>query len=52
MQLDNPAVYECKGDRKQGLHYWRRLEDGRAQCQNCKLVISEKHAEEVFSDGS
>lgn len=48
MQLDNPAIYECKGDPKKGLHYWRRLDDGRAQCLNCKLVINKVHAKEVF----
>lgn len=31
MQLDNPAVYECKGS-TQGIHMWRRNEDGTAIC--------------------
>ncbi len=48
MDKNNPAVYECKGDLKKGLHYWRRLDDGRAQCLNCKMVIEKKWAKEVF----
>lgn len=51
MQLDNPAMYECKGDPKQGLHYWRRMPDGqRAQCLNCKVVLTKEQADDVWRD--
>jgi hypothetical protein len=50
MLLDNPAIYECKGDIKRGLHYWRRNEDGTAICLNCKLKLTKLQADEVWRD--
>lgn len=49
MQLDNPAIYECKGS-SQGIHVWRRNEDGTAYCLNCRQKLTKKQADEVWSD--
>lgn len=50
MQLDNPAIYECKGDPKRGLHYWRRNDDETAYCLNCKQKLTKKQADEVWTN--
>lgn len=49
MRKDNPAVYECpKG--KSRLHTWKRLDDGRAQCKDCKLILNREDAEDCFRE--
>lgn len=49
MRKDNPAIFQCpKGKSK--LHTWKRLDDGRAQCQNCKLVLNKVDADDTFRE--
>lgn len=49
MQLDNPAVYECRGS-SQGIHLWRRNDDGAAYCLNCRQKLTKKQADEVWTN--
>ena len=49
MRPSNPACYECKkGDK--GLHTWKRLTNREGVCIKCGEVISERDADEVFTD--
>jgi hypothetical protein len=50
MHLDNPAIYECKSNSKNRLHWWKRNPDGTASCAHCKLVLNKQHADECFRD--
>lgn len=45
-----PAIYECKGDIKQGLHMWRRNDNGTAYCLNCRQKLTKKQADEVWRE--
>ena len=50
MRKDNPAVYECKKD-KRGIHHWiRYAATGRAMCKHCKLVLTKEQTDDVFTE--
>lgn len=49
MRPTNPAVYECPRG-KNGLHTWRRREDGTAVCRDCATVLNKADANDCFLD--
>lgn len=48
MRKDNPATQECPRGTG-GIHHWRRLPDGQAQCLNCRLRLSKADADDVWT---